>query len=802
MDFHQVTAESINLLKEASVSFLAVWYFKLLLKCAICSQNLWFFDKCSKYGVFPKYMKLKTNNKSKAAKQGSVAGLRKWLAEDKKIQFRKRGIYNVYLKVVHTELLHKLNYIEFLVLDTDTREKVNSIIHKKYLTQNNKLSVLISNSHKNQTQLKKQKFSDHKFFDRFINLSSNTFSETETKLIEKGFKYNFQENISPKSLEVLGVETELALNNIPLNTSIKHEAASLIKKEFLKTCIPKQDIQIAKDINNKSSDIIFTKADKGNTVVAINKVDYIQKTLEFLNLNNYLTLKRDPTDIFQKTIKTTIQNCKSLFSDMDSTRLTLMNPQSPKLYSLIKLHKPGYPIRPVVSFFSAPSYKLSKKLIDIIKSNTNFSAKFEIKNSYDLVKKIENITLPNNAKLISFDVTNLFPSIPINETITLVDQLLSLNRVNLIIKQDIINSLTVCLNQNYFEFNNITYTSKNGLIMGNPLSPLLAEIFMDSLESQISKHPLFKQFLYWHRYVDDVLTCFIGTDRQLKVFIDFINSLHRNIKFTVELETDSTINFLDLTIRRENNRHVFSIFHKPSHTDIVIHNSSCHPIQHKLAAFHSMIHRLVTLPLNKVNFTKELNIIKQIAINNGYNPDLIDQILRKKSYKKAINLVFPHNINSSNSFKLITFIGHPSKMIGKFLNKFNINVAYKTNNTLGKFIKNSKSKTDKNKKSGVYQLTCKDCPKTYVGQTGRNFQKRIHEHYQSFIKDKNDSNYANHLIEYQHNFDPNFKILHSENKGIKLNLLESLEINKLKNSNLLLNDQLDLNNSPLLNLFH
>ena len=86
---------------------------------------------------------------------------------------------------------------------------------------------------------------------------------------------------------------------------------------------------------------------------------------------------------------------------------------------------------------------------------------------------------------------------------------------------------------------------------------------------------------------------------------------------------------------------------------------------------------------------------------------IIDQILRNKSYKKAINLVFPHNNNSSNPFKIITFIGHSSKMIDKVFNKFNINVAYKTNNTLGK-IKNIKSKTDKNKKSGVYQLTCKD----------------------------------------------------------------------------------------------
>ena len=43
--------------------------------------------------------------------------------------------------------------------------------------------------------------------------------------------------------------------------------------------------------------------------------------------------------------------------------------------------------------------------------------------------------------------------------------------------------------------------------------------------------------------------------------------------------------------------------------------------------------------------------------------------------------------------------------------------------------------------------------------------------------------------------------LHTENKGFKLNVLESMEINKLKNTDLLLNDQLDLNRFPLLNLF-
>ena len=51
--------------------------------------------------------------------------------------------------------------------------------------------------------------------------------------------------------------------------------------------------------------------------------------------------------------------------------------------------------------------------------------------------------------------------------------------------------------------------------MGNSLSPLLAQIFMNSLEEHFRKNPLFKQFIYGYRYVDDILTCFTGTDGQL-----------------------------------------------------------------------------------------------------------------------------------------------------------------------------------------------------------------------------------------------------------------------------------------------
>jgi GIY-YIG catalytic domain len=127
------------------------------------------------------------------------------------------------------------------------------------------------------------------------------------------------------------------------------------------------------------------------------------------------------------------------------------------------------------------------------------------------------------------------------------------------------------------------------------------------------------------------------------------------------------------------------------------------------------------------------------------------------------------------------------------LTKHNFNICFKTDNNLCKFIKNNKS--------GVYKLSCGSCHKKYVGQTGRSFKKRISEHKRSFLNQKTDSTYSNHIIEENHDFDENFEILHINSKGTKLNFLEALEINRLKNSENLLNDQTDINNSPLLNLF-
>ena len=93
--------------------------------------------------------------------------------------------------------------------------------------------------------------------------------------------------------------------------------------------------------------------------------------------------------------------------------------------------------------------------------------------------------------------------------------------------------------------------STEGLIMGNPLSPILAEISMDFIEQKIHENKLCTNCIYWYRYVDDIIVFYTGTNRQLNNFLQYISSIYPNINFTLKYE-DNSINFLDLTITKIN----------------------------------------------------------------------------------------------------------------------------------------------------------------------------------------------------------------------------------------------------------
>lgn len=95
--------------------------------------------------------------------------------------------------------------------------------------------------------------------------------------------------------------------------------------------------------------------------------------------------------------------------------------------------------------------------------------------------------------------------------------------------------------------------------MGNPLSPFICNLYINSLKEMLSKHQAFPKF--WNRYVDDIVAI-INFDK-LNSTLELINSACPNIKFTYKMESDHCLPFLDLLLRNNNGIIEFDIYQKP-----------------------------------------------------------------------------------------------------------------------------------------------------------------------------------------------------------------------------------------------
>ena len=145
--------------------------------------------------------------------------------------------------------------------------------------------------------------------------------------------------------------------------------------------------------------------------------------------------------------------------------------------------------------------------------------------------------------LVSYDVTSVFTSIPLQETIDIAINLIFNHIPNLsITKKELKKLFLFATSQIHFIFNGKFYNQIDGVAMGSPLAPVLANIFMGFYESKwLNEYNLNKPKFYL-RYVDDILTAFDKEQDSLN-FLNFINKRHPNIKFTIEKQINHSHSF-------------------------------------------------------------------------------------------------------------------------------------------------------------------------------------------------------------------------------------------------------------------
>ena len=192
------------------------------------------------------------------------------------------------------------------------------------------------------------------------------------------------------------------------------------------------------------------------------------------------------------------------------------------------------------------------------------------------------------------------------------------------------------------------------------------------------------------------------------------------------------------------------------------------------------------IPMDDEQKREEYLSAKQILSNNQYDTKLLDNTLDKitktaKKKRESADQAQEDN-NTTTKWAKFTYVGMQTKFNTKLVRKTNIKIAFTTENTIAKFLtRKNHDDSNKYKRSGVYQLSCQNCNKKYIGQTGRAFQKPFQVHLNDFKNKYGRSKFAQHLINNTHAMGPLedvMKVLRTVNKGGMMKTLENFQIYK------------------------
>jgi hypothetical protein len=135
----------------------------------------------------------------------------------------------------------------------------------------------------------------------------------------------------------------------------------------------------------------------------------------------------------------------------------------------------------------------------------------------------------------------------------------------------------------------------NGVAMGSPLSPVTANYFMEYFEEMVLETAIYKH-LCWFRYLDNTFVIWPHGSGKLAEFLDHLNGVYENIKFTMDTERDGHRQFLDIDIyiyiyTKLNGSLGHRVYSKPTHTNLYIHSKSCYNPSYKQAVLSTLVHR-------------------------------------------------------------------------------------------------------------------------------------------------------------------------------------------------------------------
>ena len=422
-------------------------------------------------------------------------------------------------------------------------------------------------------------------------------------------------------------------------------------KQFNLTRMERQSLKTLE--SNK--DIIIKKADKGSSVVVMNKEDYIKEALRQLSDTNfYIETDRDLTKEHNDEIEKTLSDLltQELITEPIYRCITNNNPRKSSLYLLPKIHKikqeGQFPAgRPIISANQSPTEKISAFVDENIKGAVP-RIPSHIKDTTHFISLIESISIPDNCFLVTLDVTSLYTNIPNNEGLEAVAKSMIKNKPPYTTPECVLHLLELVLTKNNFGFNGKNYLQIGGTAMGTKVAPSYANLFMGELEKNILECSP-KEPLLWKRFIDDIFMIWTYSQKELHTFLEYLNRFHHSIKFTMEY-SDKQIVFLDTIVKKstKNNRLIVELYTKPTDTHNYLHFQSYHPSHTKRGGPYGQFLRVRRNCTLDSDYEKHSSYIKDKYIQRGYPVDLVENSRLKALQCDRKDLLNPDRSNKQN----------------------------------------------------------------------------------------------------------------------------------------------------------
>lgn len=384
-------------------------------------------------------------------------------------------------------------------------------------------------------------------------------------------------------------------------------------------------------------DVVIKKADKGSSIVLMNKKDYVMSCLTQLeNRKFYLPINEGRCSRNGNAISRTF---KGMYARKEIDKKTLdfllqeRKVSERYFYGLPKIHKGRDkwmhnipPLRPIISDTDSESYLAAKFVDTYLRPVGSLHPSF-LQDTWHFMFKLGHVKAPKEALLVSLDVESLYTNIPLKEGISLCREALNLRGPRALPStESLITLLSIQAYNNDFSFGHHRFLQKHGVAMGRCWAPAFADIFMAHWERTLFLHcsslniPIPEDL--WFRFLDDIFIIWPYSPQELLTFLEIANSWHPNIKLTSTI-SDSHVDFLDLTIFKGPRFAKWGIFdtksfRKETDTMQYLHPASFHPKEVHTSLIHGLLLRLQRLNSDKEGFIVGCSELFQALLDRGY----------------------------------------------------------------------------------------------------------------------------------------------------------------------------------------